>query len=654
MVLIKINSFHFFIDPNRSIMEACQFMGINLPRFCYHEILSVAGNCRMCLVELEKSPKPVVACTMPILNNMSIYTESPLVKKARENILELLLINHPLDCPICDQGGDCDLQDQTKLVGGDSSRFFNKKRSVENKFFGFFIKTIMNRCIHCTRCVRFSDELTDSPVFGTLNRGGNTEIGSYAQSLFNSEISGNIVDLCPVGALTFKTYAFKARPWELRTQETIDCTDGFGSNILVNFKETEIVRVQPKPNYLLNETLISDKIRFGFDGFLKNRVKQNYKKELNKFVPISLELIKQKIKDKNSLLLIVDDNSKMENLLNIFSFLNCHKNFRVLPLIGKKNNYYLNSFLFNKSFFVFKLPIKFCFIFSLNLKIENVILNTKLRIKINNQKTSIFSFGLNIKNGYKTSLINLNIVKLNMFLSGKSIFSNYFKKSKYLLIILGNCIKKKFKNIDILIFFLKKFYPFIQILNINLYSNSEGINFLGVKNLSSKLLKKQNNINFWIDLKDTYFTRKLNSIKKTNFWFNSHGSDIALKNKYIISTPTFFEQEQEYLNSDFNLQKTQTILNTKKDFDNALNILLLQKFFINKKFKFLSFLRENENENFCIFFNIIFTNYAVSTFFYNTPFKSNFEDYFLTTIMSKNSNNLLKRSQEFRNNFNPF
>jgi len=280
MVLIKINSFHFFIDPNRSIMEACQFMGINLPRFCYHEILSVAGNCRMCLVELEKSPKPVVACTMPILNNMSIYTESPLVKKARENILELLLINHPLDCPICDQGGDCDLQDQTKLVGGDSSRFFNKKRSVENKFFGFFIKTIMNRCIHCTRCVRFSDELTDSPVFGTLNRGGNTEIGSYAQSLFNSEISGNIVDLCPVGALTFKTYAFKARPWELRTQETIDCTDGFGSNILVNFKETEIVRVQPKPNYLLNETLISDKIRFGFDGFLKNRVKQNYKKEL--------------------------------------------------------------------------------------------------------------------------------------------------------------------------------------------------------------------------------------------------------------------------------------------------------------------------------------------------------------------------------------
>jgi len=212
MIKLKINNFEFFMKSDISVLEACKYAGIHVPRFCYHEKLSIAGNCRMCLVEIEKSPKPVASCAAPVTPNMSVFTNTPLVKKSRENILEALLLNHPLDCPICDQGGECDLQDQAKVFGGDFSRFYINKRGVEDKNCGFLIKTIMNRCIHCTRCVRFGTEIAGIETLGTLNRGKDTEIGTYISQIFKSEISGNVIDLCPVGALTSKPYAFKARP----------------------------------------------------------------------------------------------------------------------------------------------------------------------------------------------------------------------------------------------------------------------------------------------------------------------------------------------------------------------------------------------------------------------------------------------------------
>jgi len=245
----------------------------------------------MCLVEVEKAPKPVVGCATPITNNVSIYTDSPLVKKARENVIELLLLNHPLDCPICDQAGECDLQEQTKKFGSDLSRFLKKKRVVEDKNFGITIKTIMTRCIHCTRCVRFSDEISGSFVFGTLNRGNSTEISSYKTNIFNSEISANIIDLCPVGALTSKQYSFKARPWEIKTQETIDCNDSLGSQIIVSTKETEIVRIQPK----LNNAIITDKTRYVFDSLNKNRIKKIFVKNEN-YELLNIDTFKDKVK----------------------------------------------------------------------------------------------------------------------------------------------------------------------------------------------------------------------------------------------------------------------------------------------------------------------------------------------------------------------
>ena len=218
MIPIKINNFNFWVKSNLSILEACQFVGIIIPRFCYHETLSVSGNCRMCLVQLNNSEKPIASCVTKITKEMNIWVSTPFVKKARENIIESLLINHPLDCPICDQGGECDLQDQTKIVGGIRSRFFFRKRGVENKYCGVFVKTIMNRCIHCTRCVRFGSEFNGSEILITLNRGGYTEIGTYVSKNILSEISGNVIDLCPVGALTSKFYAFESRPWELKVK----------------------------------------------------------------------------------------------------------------------------------------------------------------------------------------------------------------------------------------------------------------------------------------------------------------------------------------------------------------------------------------------------------------------------------------------------
>lgn len=211
LIPITINNRSFQVRANASVLQACEEAAIEVPRFCYHEKLSVSGNCRMCLVEVEKSPKPVVSCAMPVSKGMVIYTNTPLVRKAREAVLEFLLINHPLDCPICDQAGECDLQDETLQYGSDRGRFFEFKRSVEDKECGPIIKTIMTRCIHCTRCIRFSAEIAGQEVLGAFGRGADTEVGTYVQSFIKTELSGNLVDLCPVGALTSKPYAFAAR-----------------------------------------------------------------------------------------------------------------------------------------------------------------------------------------------------------------------------------------------------------------------------------------------------------------------------------------------------------------------------------------------------------------------------------------------------------
>jgi NADH-quinone oxidoreductase subunit G len=270
-----------------TVLQACEIAGVEVPRFCYHERLSVAGNCRMCLVEMEKSPKPVASCAMPIAEGQVIKTNTPMVKKARNGVMEFLLINHPLDCPICDQGGECDLQDQAMAYGMDRGRFKENKRAVPDKELGPLVKTTMTRCIHCTRCVRFATEVAGAEELGAVFRGEHMEIDTYVEKALTSELSGNIVDLCPVGALTSKPYAFSARPWELRKTESIDVFDALGASIRVDARGGEVLRVLPRLNEETNEEWIGDKSRHAVDGLRRQRLDRPYVRKDGKLQPAS-------------------------------------------------------------------------------------------------------------------------------------------------------------------------------------------------------------------------------------------------------------------------------------------------------------------------------------------------------------------------------
>ncbi|UEM23921.1 NADH-quinone oxidoreductase subunit NuoG [Skermanella mucosa] len=285
MPKLTIDGIEVEVEPGTSVLQACEQIGIEIPRFCYHERLSVPANCRMCLVEMEKAPKPVASCAMPCGEGMVIKTNTELVHKARKGVMEFLLINHPLDCPICDQGGECDLQDQAMGYGFDRSRFQENKRAVKDKYLGPLIKTIMTRCIHCTRCIRFADEIAGVPELGATGRGEHMEVGTYIEQAISSELSGNLIDVCPVGALTSKPYAFTTRPWELRKTETIDVMDAVGSNTRVDTRGPEVMRLTPRLNEDVNEEWLADKSRFHYDGLKRQRLDRPYVRREGKLQP---------------------------------------------------------------------------------------------------------------------------------------------------------------------------------------------------------------------------------------------------------------------------------------------------------------------------------------------------------------------------------
>ncbi len=291
---IKVNGREVVVPPGLTLLQACEAAGEEIPRFCYHERLSVAGNCRMCLIEVHGGPpKPVASCAQNVRDLRSgpngeppeLFTNTPMVKKAREGVMEFLLINHPLDCPICDQGGECDLQDQAIAYGRDGSRYEENKRAVEEKYMGPLIKTIMTRCIQCTRCVRFATEIAGVDDLGLINRGENAEITTYLERAIDSELVGNLVDVCPVGALTSRPYAFNARPWELTKTETIDVMDAVGSNIRVDVRGREVLRVLPRLHEEINEEWIADKTRYACDGLRRQRLDKPFIRENGRLRP---------------------------------------------------------------------------------------------------------------------------------------------------------------------------------------------------------------------------------------------------------------------------------------------------------------------------------------------------------------------------------
>uniref|UniRef100_A0A670IP19 NADH-ubiquinone oxidoreductase 75 kDa subunit, mitochondrial n=1 Tax=Podarcis muralis TaxID=64176 RepID=A0A670IP19_PODMU len=291
LIEVFVDGNSVLVPPGTTVLQACEKVGMQIPRFCYHDRLSVAGNCRMCLVEIEKAPKvPVAACAMPVMKGWNILTNSEKSRKAREGVMEFLLANHPLDCPICDQGGECDLQDQSMMFGSDRSRFLEGKRAVEDKNLGPLVKTIMTRCIQCTRCIRFASEIAGVDDLGTTGRGNEMQVGTYIEKMFMSELSGNVIDICPVGALTSKPYAFTSRPWETRKTESIDVLDAVGSNIVVSTRTGEVMRILPRLHEDINEEWISDKTRFAYDGLKRQRlIEPMIKNEEGLFTYVSWE-----------------------------------------------------------------------------------------------------------------------------------------------------------------------------------------------------------------------------------------------------------------------------------------------------------------------------------------------------------------------------
>lgn len=664
MITIKINNSHFLVKKNISILEACKYVGITVPRFCYHETLSVAGNCRMCLVEVENNPKPISSCTRPVEKNMSIFVDTPLVKKARENVIETLLLNHPLDCPICDQGGECDLQDQTKVFGSDYSRFFFNKRGVEDKNCGPLIKTIMTRCIHCTRCVRFGSEVAGVDFLGTLNRGTSTEIGSYAPNIFASEISGNVIDLCPVGALTSKPYAFKARPWELKINETIDITDSTGSNIYVNFKETEILRVLPKNNSEINENLISDKTRFSYDSVKIQRLQKLFKKTSSKFeasnwpeILLQLDLLLLNNKTRKVTFLI-NEELDLESL-NILNFIkNTFSNTIEVKLIEKSTGNSSNSFLSwtDNKFSDLKTEVRYCFILSSNIRIESAILNAKIRNKAISTEFNIFNLGQNFQSSFPLKFINLTINSILNLTEAKTKIAKCLISVQSPLVVLGETFHKRVQGSLTLSSIFKKINPTTIMLEIKKSANSEIIPFLNFQRYSNECKKAETIIA--VNLDDNITLRKLLLNNKKVIWFNTHGSQLAKKSALLVPVATSFEAENTYINFEQRPQKTLKTLNCLGDAREIKKILtaIYSGKIKNKPYLlYISFLNEiiNNPEKFKgltniftkpMFLNSNYLNFINS--FSSYPLKASIENFYQSNKFTKNSRIMSQCSQE--------
>ncbi|MDC0232181.1 NADH-quinone oxidoreductase subunit NuoG [Pelagibacteraceae bacterium] len=444
MPKIIINNKEIEFEDGMTVLQACEMAGAEIPRFCYHERLSIAGNCRMCLVEMEKSPKPIASCAMPAAEGMKIKTNTPFVDKARKGVMEFLLANHPLDCPVCDQGGECDLQDQSLFYGLDNSRYSENKRQVKEKYMGPLIKTQMTRCIHCTRCIRFATEVAGIPELGAIGRGEDMEITTYLERSMESELSANVIDLCPVGALTSKPYAFEARPWELKKTETIDVMDAVGSNIRVDTYGWEVKRILPRINEDINEEWISDKTRYACDGLLKQRIDTPYIRENGQLKKTTWENAKKtlinKIKsfDPNEVAGIVGDLSDLEMIYSFKSFFN---SLGSNNLECRQDRIYINpeeriNYIFNSSIKGIENSDLILLVGS-NPRLEASILNARIRKAYQKNNTKIYSIGDPGDLTYPYEVIGSNTSIIKLIAAGSHEISEKIKKSKKPMIIIG-------------------------------------------------------------------------------------------------------------------------------------------------------------------------------------------------------------------------
>lgn len=669
MLKLKVNDIDVEVEEGLTVLQACEQAGFEIPRFCYHEKLSIAGNCRMCLVEMEKSPKPIASCAMPAAEGMVIRTNTEKVEKSRKGVMEFLLANHPLDCPVCDQGGECDLQDQSMFYGIDKSRFKENKRDVPEKYMGPLIKTQMTRCIHCTRCIRFATEVAGVPELGAIGRGENMQITTYLEKAMTSELSANVIDLCPVGALTSKPYVFEARPWELKKTETIDVMDAVGSNIRVDTYGWEVKRVLPRINEEINEEWISDKTRYACDGLKNQRLDTPFKKIKNKFEKISWKVAYQEIFEKISntpsekIGGLTGDLTNMETMYAIKEFFD--RIIRSENLDSRHENYYVNTqersnYLFNSQIDRIE-ESDLIILIGTNPRFEATILNSRIRKAYLSNKTEIYSLGDVGDLTYPYKVLDKSTKTIKDICNSTHKISEIVNKSKKPLFIIGQSALK-IKSSTYIFEEIKKFLIAKNKINeewnaLNILSNhASTVGSYDLKIISSndgsnktidKIKKNELEVIFLFGQDNLKFNKKNEFI----IYIGSHGDAGANIADIILPGATYTEQDGYFTNLEGKLQKSYKasyppgeakedwiIVNELAASIKRKKLFTDQDDLINNMFNFLKLNQNNKNYK--------IPNYE----FFNENIEVDKVDYYYTNVIARASNTMTE-CRNLRENF---
>ena len=664
MLKLKVNDIEVEVEEGLTVLQACEKVGVEIPRFCYHEKLSIAGNCRMCLVEIEKSPKPVASCAMPAAEGMNIKTNTTLVEKARKGVMEFLLVNHPLDCPVCDQGGECDLQDQSMFYGVDKSRFKENKRAVTEKNMGPLIKTQMTRCIHCTRCVRFATEVAGVPEIGAIGRGEDMEITTYLEQSMQSELSANVVDLCPVGALTSKPYVFEARPWELKKTESIDVMDAIGSNIRVDTYDWEVKRVLPIINEDINEEWISDKTRYACDGLLHQRLDTPFIKYNGKFEKASWEevfkIIKSKFENtsKEKICGFVGDLTNMETSYIFKEFFDrtldtenyeSRSDSRFLDISNRKN------YLFNSSINGIE-EADLILLIGTNPRYEATILNARIRKSYLSNNTKIISLNDLGDLTYPYRSLDGQTQTLKDIFSDNHEISKLIKDSEKPMIVLGESLLNSNSS-----FYL--FYKAKEFLNKNnkITNDWNAFNILSndsstVGNLDLGLINGQKNLlndlkNHKFDLIFLAGQDNLSFDKKNEFiiYQGSHGDNGAEMADIILPGSAYTEQDGYFTNLEGVIQKAQKasyppgeakedwqIINELAEFINNRKLFNDKDELESSMFNYLNLQKEKQNNEKDKYYSPSDKNFK------NEDLKIFVKDYYFSNVIARASKTMVE------------
>ena len=661
MPKLKVNDIEVEVEDGLTVLQACEKAGAEIPRFCYHEKLSIAGNCRMCLVEMEKSPKPIASCAMPAAEGMNIKTNTAFVEKARKGVMEFLLANHPLDCPVCDQGGECDLQDQSMFYGVDKSRFKENKRSVPEKYMGPLIKTQMTRCIHCTRCVRFATEVAGVPELGAIGRGEDMQITTYLEQSMQSELSANVIDLCPVGALTSKPYVFEARPWELKKTETVDVMDAVGSNVRVDTYDWEVKRVLPLINEDINEEWISDKTRYACDGLLNQRLDTPFIKYNGKFEKASwdevFKIIKSKFENssKEKICGFVGDLTNMETgyiFKEFFDRTLSNHNYD-----SRSDNRYVDvkereNYIFNSSINGIE-DADLIFLIGSNPRYEATILNARIRKAFVNNNTKIISLNDVGDLTYPYESLDGQTQSIKNIFEGSDEISKKIIDAKHPMIIMGESLLK-LNSADYLFNLIKDFLN----KNNKFTDNWNPLNILScdastVGNFDLGIIN--NDINLIKDLKSNKFEivylvgqDNLEFDKKDEFiiYQGSHGDKGAEIADIILPGSAYTEQDGHFTNLEGKIQKAYKASyppgDAKEDWQiiNELAEVMNNRKLFNDKdelessmFNFLKLQKEKE---------IVDSKEQLNSNFQNEKLNIQVKDYYFSNVVARSSKTMIE------------